>query len=221
MPERYGVALLAIGAILMLFGWAWLTIRAFRERVWWGIGCLLFPPALIGFAYKHWNRSAQPTMVILTGIITVGATFGVSHLLASTVDLGKWETRVDGQIHVTLTDWDRTDYSFLKTRRDIVVLQMANADVTDEVVAQLDGSQMLKELDLSNSAVTDRSLPILAKIPNLHSLRLKGTKISDEAFREHLLNKESLRMLDLRETGVASKTKREWKKLSQEERRAL
>ena len=205
----------------MFAGWAWLTIRAFRERFSWGMGCFLFPPAFIAFAVMYWKRAAQPCMVILTGFVTIALTFGVSHLLANTVDLGKAETRVDGEIHVTLTDWDRTDYSFLRSRRDIVVLQMANADVTDEVVAQLDGSMMLKEIDLSNSAVTDKSLPILAKIPNLHTLRLKGAKITDEGFRAHLLNKESLKMLDLRETGVASKTKREWKKLSQDERRAL
>jgi hypothetical protein len=122
---------------------------------------------------------------------------------------------------LTLTGWDRKDYSVLRTRRDIVVLQMANPDVTDEIIAQLEGSKMLKEIDLNDTAITDKSLPILAAIPNLRTLRLRGTKISDKAFREYLLGKESLRELDLRETEVASKTAREWKKAGSESRSYL
>lgn len=221
MFEKYGVWILALGAILLVAGWFWLVIRAFREKFWWGLGCLFFPPAAMVFIPKHWKRAAAPLGVMATGLIAIGLTYGVSQLLANTVDLGKWEQRVDGEIHVTLTDWDRDDYSFLKKRRDIVVLQMANADVTDEVVAQLAGSMMIKELDLNDTAITDQSLPILAAIPNLHTLRLRGTKITDEGFREHLFKKESLKSLDLRETEVASKTAREWKKMDSEGRSYL
>lgn len=211
--EKYGVWILAAGAITMLVGWIWLTLRAFGERLWWGLGCLLFPPACFVFAPLHWKRAAKPAFLFSFGVLTVGLTYGVSHLLANTVDLGKWEKRVDGEIHVTLTGWDKNDYSFLKTRRDIVVLQMANLDVTDEVVAQLAGSLMLKEIDLSDTAVTDQSLIVLAAIPNLKVLRLRGTKVTDQGFRQHLLEKESLTSLDLRGTEVASKTAREWKKV--------
>jgi hypothetical protein len=221
MFEKYGVWILAIGAVLMLAGWLWLVIRAFRERIWWGLGCLFFPPAAVAFIPMHWKRGAAPFGLMMTGVAAVGLTYGVSQLLANTVDLGKWEQRVDGEIHVTLTDWDRSDYSFLQKRRDIVVLQMANPDVTDDVVAQLAGSVMIKEIDLNDTAITDKSLAILAAIPNLHTLRLRGTKITDAGFREHLLNKESVRSLDLRQTGVASKTAREWKKVDGEGRSYL
>jgi hypothetical protein len=221
MFERYGVWILALGALMMFAAWIWMVIRAFGEQLWWGLGTLLFAPLGFLFACFHWKRASQPAFLFLGGLAAVVGTYTASLVLANHVDLGKWETRVDGEIHVTLTNWDRKDYSFLKKRRDIVVLQMANPDVTDEVVAQLEGSVMLKEIDLDNTAITDKSLHILAAIPNLRLLRLRGTKITDEGFREHLLNKESLRSLDLRDTAVTSKTKREWKKLTTEERNAL
>jgi len=47
------------------------------------------------------------------------------------------ERLVDGQAHLTLTGWDRDDYSVLQARPQTVVLQMANADVTDEKAPQL------------------------------------------------------------------------------------
>lgn len=221
MFERYGVWVLALGALSILAGWIWLTIRAFGEKFWWGLGTLLFAPIGAIFACFHWKRASQPVFLMLIGFVAVIGTYTVSRVLANHVDLGQWEKRVEGEIHLTLTGWDRKDYSFLKSRRDIVVLQMANSDVTDEVVAQLEGSQMLKEIDLNDTRVTDKSLPILAAIPNLRSLRLRGTKITDEAFREHLLRKESLKELDLRETDIASKTAREWKKLNAESRSYL
>ncbi len=219
--EKYGVWILGIGAILMLASWIWLTIRAFGEKFWWGLGTLMFAPLGFIFAAFHWKQAKQPAMLFVIGLVAVVGTYGASQLLANTVDLSAWEKRVEGELHVTLTGWDRKDYSFLKARRDIVVLQMANTDVTDEVVAQLEGSVMLKEIDLNDSAITDKSLPVLAAIPNLQTLRLRGTKITDEGFREFLLKKESLKSLDLRETAVASKTAREWKKVDAEARSYL
>lgn len=221
MFEKYGIWLLALGALSVFVGWIWLTYRAFKTRWTWGLGCLLFPPLCLLFAPLHWAKAARPAQLMILGATLIAATYGVSHLLANMVDLGKWEKRVDGEIHLTLTGWDRTDYAFLKKRRDIVVLQMANPDVTDEIVAQLEGSMMLKELDLNDTAITDASLPILASIPNLKILRLRGTKITDQGFREHLLGKESLLSVDLRETAVASKTLREWKKEKPADRQYL
>lgn len=221
MFERYGVWVLALGALTMFAAWVWLTIRAFGEKFWWGLGTLLFAPLGLLFACFHWKRASQPVFLFVIGFLAVTGTYTVSRVLANNVDLGQWEKRVEGEIHLTLNGWDRKDYSFLKTRRDIVVLQMANPDVTDEIVAQLDGSKMLKEIDLNDTAITDKSLPILAAIPNLRTLRLRGAKITDAGFREFLLNKESLQELDLRETEIASKTAREWKKAAPESRSYL
>jgi hypothetical protein len=53
---------------------------------------------------------------------------------------------------------------------------------------------------------------MVAALPQLKTLRIARTKITDEGFREHLFSKESLVHLDLTGTGVNGKTKREWKK---------
>ena len=65
------------------------------------------------------------------------------------------EKIVDGQRHLTLTGWDRKDYSILKLKPDVVVLQMANPDVTDESLESLQEMKALQELDLSGTQVTD------------------------------------------------------------------
>ena len=124
---------------------------SFGEKFWWGLGTLLFVNwgniRLLSFEAHKPTRFSH--LDRLCG--------GDWHIWLTTVDLGQWEKRVEGEIHLTLTGWDRKDYSFLKSRRDIVVLQMANS----EVVVQAEGSKMLKEIDLNDTAVTD-DLPILA-----------------------------------------------------------
>ena len=74
------------------------------------------------------------------------------------VDLGPRDKNVDGERHVTLTGWDRGDYSVLRLMPDVSVLQMANADVTDDVLEGLRGMKNLHELDLNGTQVTDAGL---------------------------------------------------------------
>jgi hypothetical protein len=54
-------------------------------------------------------------------------------------------------------------------------------------------------------------LRVLAELPALEELRLRGTRITDEGFRKALADKATLRKLDVRSTAVASKTLRAWK----------
>ena len=70
----------------------------------------------------------------------------------------------------------------------------------------------LRELDLSDTKVTDEGLAVLAELPHLEELRLARTAITDAGFQKHLSGKTSLRKLDLTGTKVKGKTKREWKK---------
>ncbi len=97
---------------------------------------------------------------------------------------------------------------------------MANADVKDETLRYLPGLKQLRELDLNNSQISDAGLKEISELPKLRDLRLARTKITDDGFRQYLLGKESLMNLDLTETGVASKTVREWK-AANPERKAL
>jgi hypothetical protein len=119
---------------------------------------------------------------------------------------------VDGELHLTLTGWNQHDYSLIAIEPAIAVLQMANADVTDETLAHLASLKQLREVDLSNTQVTDASLPRLAGLPALATLRLAQTRVTDAGFREHLLPLEGLRELDVRGTGVTRETIGEWRK---------
>ncbi len=60
------------------------------------------------------------------------------------LDLGAPREVVDGQRHLTLTGWDRKDYSILKLKPDVVVLQMANPDVTDQSLESLQEMKLCK-----------------------------------------------------------------------------
>ncbi|WP_182830400.1 hypothetical protein [Tautonia rosea] len=87
---------------------------------------------------------------------------------------------------------------------------MANPDVTDEVVAGIDGMDNLRELDLNDSAVTDEALATIAARPALEALRMARTQITDAGFREHLADKESIDNLDVRGTAVSPETLTAW-----------
>jgi hypothetical protein len=52
----------------------------------------------------------------------------------------------------------------------------------------------------------------LRQCPRLESLRLKNTRITDAGFRAHLLELDSLKEIDVRDSQVKSKTLRDWKK---------
>jgi hypothetical protein len=221
MLERYGFYALIAGAALIAAGYVWLLIAAFRRRTLWGFGVLLVPPVGLVFIARHFRRSVGPLVLFLLGGLVVGGTYAVSYYAGHFMDLGPRDKFVDGERHITLTGWDRTDYSVLAARPDTVVLQMANPDVTDQTLEYLRGMTRLRELDLNDTQVTDEGLRTLAALPALQVLRLRGTKVTDEGFREHLAGKESLRDLDLRETQVASKTLREWKAQRKDERKYL
>lgn len=207
-----GYSLLA-AAVLGLTAWVWLLVVAFRKHRGWGVA-LLFPPTavLIGpvFVLTHLKRSIGPVVLFVLGLLAA-APYGWILYTRESIDLGPRETLVEGERHITLTGWDREDYSLLRSRPDVVVLQMANPDVTDETLTYLTGMKKLRELDLDDTRITDEGLALLARLPALRSIRLAGTAITDDGFRKHLADKDTLRELDLRRTRVASKTVRDWK----------
>ena len=158
-----------------------------------------------------WKRLKAPVLLIVLSLLMTGLPIAINSALTRLINLGPLEKIVAGERHVTLTGWDRKDYSVIAFRTDTIVLQMANADVTDETLRYLIGLKQLRELDLNNTQVTDAGLKKLSELPKLRDLRLARTKITDEGFRQYLLGKESLMSLDLTGTSVASKTVREWK----------
>jgi len=170
------------------------------------VGCL----GLIVRAFRHWRKGLAPLMLIGIGLMVTG--FPPAYRLVVPIDLGPREKIVDGQRHITLTGWDRKDYTFLGSKHDVAVLQMANHDVTDRTLELLKGMNALKDLDLDNTQVTDAGLKILKDLPALNALHLRNTRITDQGFREELATKESLQQLDLTGTQVSRETAQAWRK---------
>lgn len=223
MFEQYGFVLMIVGLACLLFSWLWLIVRAFRVSIGWGLAVLLVP-VLGPFAFfcRRTRLSLAPLFLWLMGIVIIGGTLGTSHLInhLQLWQAGRFKT-VDGELHVTLTGWDDTDYALLEELPHTVVLQMANGNVNDQTLDYLKNMESLRELDVNDTLVTDAGLAKLNRLPALEIVRLRATKITDDGFRDNLAEKESLLEIDVRETGVTSRTMRSWKALNPEKRRYL
>jgi len=210
MIEQYGLYIELAGLALMVLGWIWMTATAFRRGVGWGVFVLLCPPAAPFYGMWRGRAALPPLLAMGLGFVVLAAPPILNRM--APVDLGPRDKIVAGERHLTLTGWDRKDYSGLALRPDVVVLQMANPDVTDETLAYLKGFDRLKELDVSDSKITDAGLKTLKDLPALATVWLKNTKITDAGFREALADKESLKRLDLTGTAVDRETVEAWKK---------
>jgi hypothetical protein len=219
MLEKYAFYILAIGFALTVIGYCWLLVRAFKTRLLWGLGTLLFPPLMLIFLLCHLPAHLRrPLLLMLLGGIVIATPYGMSYYERYFIPLGPHERIVDGELRITLTGLQGYDYASLQARRDMAVLQMANDDVDDRTLEYLKGMERLHTLDLNGTRVTDVGLATLAGLPALRELRLARTKITDEGFQKHLASKESLLKLDLTGTEVKGKTKRAWKNVRPQER---
>jgi hypothetical protein len=164
---------------------------------------------------RRWPRSRWPLRLFLGGILLTASPVAYTHLVEPIIFRyfrPPYVAEVNGELHVTLTGIPNYDYAKLQRFQEAAVLQMANPDVTDDTLTLLRGFTLLKELDLNDTAVTDAGLAELQHCPRLETLRLKNTRITDAGFRAHLLGRDGLRELDVRETQVKSRTLRDWKK---------
>jgi hypothetical protein len=218
--ERYGIYAVLGGVLLLAAGWIWLLARAFRKKLR-GRLAAVFPPFAPLVALGNHRQAAGPLALMAAGGLLLAAPYVVNLVSPYLIDLGPRETLVDGQRHLTLTGWDRSDYDrVLRARTDVRVLQLANPDVDDDDVRALAMLQGLHEVDLNGTRITDATLALLAALPELQIARLRATAITDEGFRRHLENHPQLRELDLRETAVKSSTVRAWRS-AKEGRKAL
>ena len=218
MLESYAFYVILAGLAIGAIGWVWLTFRAFHVRSGWGWALVLFPPAAIVFVAQHFFAARAPARLLLTAAMVVALPFALSYYERHFLPLEPFEQLVDGQLRITLTGLEKFDYAKLRQKPTVVVLQMANSDVTDQTLEHLRGLERLSELDLNGTQVTDQGLATVAALPKLTTLRLARTPITDEGFRQHLMPKDSLKKLDLTGVEVKSKTKREWKNLQSEVR---
>jgi len=209
--EKLSFILTVAGFTVAAAGYVWLLWRTFRVSEAWGM-VLFFLPALVPvYIITHLRRAWGPALLLLLGAAVVASPHGIRLYQQHFLDLAERQAVVDGEMHVTLTGWNRHDYSILEKIPTTVVLQMANADVTDETLEHLKDMNNLRELDLNDTAVSDAGLKYLNALPKLQQLRLRNTSVTDEGFRTSLAPLESLRNLDMTGTKVNSKTLRAWK----------
>lgn len=221
--EQIGVPILISGLVLLIAGYLWLVARGFRQRTGWGLALLAPPwlPQAFVFAAKHPKPARWPFALMFLGMVLLAIPYVLNFVNRYFIPLEPFEQVVAGERHVTLTGWARKDYdATIRRRSDVVVLQMANPDVTDETLKSLEGLTQLRELDLNNTAITDAGLAVVASLPALERLRISDTAVTDAGFREQILPLEKLRELDLRRTEVKSSTVREWR-ANRPERKAL
>lgn len=206
-----GMGILGLGVLVLLF-------VAFRQRVWWGLGILAFPPTALAFFWKYRRQSPPAIALLLVGGLTAAAPVAYVRLLP--IHLGPRRKIVGEEVHLTLTGWDRNEYFVLQREPDVVVLQMANPDVNDGTLAHLAGLTRLRELDLNGTKVTDAGLPRLKTLTSLERLKLRGTGVTDAGFRTSLAPMATLRQVDLRGTRVSKEVVDAWK-LGNPGRRAM
>jgi hypothetical protein len=216
--EAYYPYMFLIGLGLAVIGFLGLVVLAFRHRIVWGVGVVVFPPLSLVFGLRHLSRCLVPLLFLLLGTATAAFPALVTRL--APVDLGPRDKIVESERHLTLTGWDRHDYTILRAKPDAVVLQMANPDVTDDTLALVKGMTKLRELDLNDTRVTDKGLESLKGIESLETLRLRKTKVTDAGFNEVLNKLPALRQLDLRETAIDPELVKSWRE-AKEGRRAM
>ena len=209
--EEYAFFIVLAGLVVTAIGWIALIVRAFRASWIWGFGVLLIPPLMILFIPTHYPAARRAMFILMFGLLLGGLPYLVNFAGRYLIDLGPWEKQVNGELHLTLTGWDRKDYGVLKAKPQAVVLQVANPDVTDATLDFIGGMDGLRELDLNDTQVTDAGLVKLQSFKKLAALRLRGTKISEVGLREFLKHMDALMELDVRDTAASPETIREWK----------
>jgi len=220
--ELTAFSILLAGFFLLVIGYGWMVLRGFSIHFAWGLLLILLPPTALLFIVWHLRKLGWPVTLLLVGTVVVATPLVDAQIRSRMpIDLGPRCKIVADEVHLTLTGWDRRDYhKVLSQYPQTVVLQMANADVTDSTLVLLYPLKRLRKLDVSDSGVTDFGLNILAALPELRDLRLARTSITDEGFEAHLMKMDKLEKLDVTGTTISSKLKRQWKK-GRPERRLL
>ena len=191
MTEKLQIPLMAVGAAMLLIGLLWLLVVAFKT----------------GFIKK----ALLPILVVLVGV-GVALCIPVYNLINKPPiqDTGVVEQKKDAQGNVeerlTLTGAKREEYTKLKAAKYAVV-QWANADVTDEDAAALAEQTEMRELDLSNSQVTDATLEKLAKLPKLTKLFASKTKMTGDGVKKHVLDNPDGKLTEIDFRGLTPPVK--------------
>jgi hypothetical protein len=195
-----------IGAFFVFAG-----LAAFGAGVLWaafrGLGVVL--------RRRHVRRLLAPLTLVGIGLAVGLVPLAAQRIYLAVAGLGPRERVIDGGRALNLTGWDRDDYRILMTKPDVSILEMGNADVSDDTLDLLAGLPELRELTLNDTAVTDAGLAKLARLPKLESLRIARTRVTPEGVRRFLdAPPPQLRQIDVSGNDVPTATLRRWKNAS-------
>jgi hypothetical protein len=169
-----------------------------------------------GVAVLFGRRAPRQILVplaLLGGGLVVGAVpFAYQNIYLRIVGFGERDRVIDGERALTLTGWDRDDYSILAEAADVVILEMSNPDVSDATLEILLELPDLRELTLNDTGLTDAGLATLARLPALETLRIARTNVTSEGLRRFLdAPPKHLRELDVSGNEIPAKVLRSWK----------
>ncbi len=201
--------ILYAGIVLLVIGGLWLLVTAYRRSMKRGLAVTLIPILAPWHVANAWPATRGPLVLLMAGI--TAAVFPPAYTRLRPIDLGERVKLVEGEKHVTLTGWDKTDYSALAQHPDCVVLQMANGDVTDDTLKFVAPLAQLRELDLDGTGVTDAGLKSLAGLVKLERLRIARTKVTDAGFRGSVAPLPALKQLWCPETAISRESLNAWK----------
>ncbi len=60
-----------IGLGILVIGGIGFLVAAFKESVWWFIGCILLSPVSLLFLILHWHEAKNPFFLQLAGLIVI------------------------------------------------------------------------------------------------------------------------------------------------------
>jgi hypothetical protein len=206
MSEQVGVVLILAGLGMATVGLAWSLVRGLA----------------VAFGRRQARRLLVPLALLGGGLVVGAVPFAAQTVYLRLVGLGERERVIDGARAVTLTGWDRDDYSILATKPDVVILEMGNPDVTDQTLELLADHAALRELTLNDSDVSDAGLATLARLPALETLRIARTRVTPEGLRRFLdAPPPNLRQIDVSGNDIPTAILRQWKNAASptEERR--
>lgn len=196
MSETIGALLIFAGLAAALGGLLWLFVRA----------------VAVALGLRGAKRLLGPLVLLGVGLVVGAAPFAWQRLHMAVVGLGERERLVDGVPALNLTGWDRRDYDILRRKRDVAILEMGNADVTDDTLSLLLELPNLRELTLNDSGVTDAGLPVLARLGRLESLRLARTRVTPDGVRDFLAAPPPrLRQIDVSGNRIPTAILRAWR----------
>jgi len=206
MSEQVGVVLILAGLGMATVGLLWSLARGLA----------------VAFGRRQARRLLVPLALLGGGLVVGAVPFAAQTVYLRLVGLGERERVIDGARAITLTGWDRDDYSILATKPDVVILEMGNPDVTDQTLELLVDHAALRELTLNDSDVSDAGLATLARLPALETLRIARTRVTPEGLRRFLdAPPPNLRQIDVSGNDIPTAILRQWKNAASptEERR--